>query len=573
MNYQHPPPCPANYIARLDLKQISEAILESVECVENSTLCIGTTVTIRGIGGIGKSTLAKALCHDPVIKNYFTDGFLWISLTPPLSSPLTKLSEIYQKLTDKLSQCNFGLLKDKIRSTVSNKLLVILDNVWEVEDVKDYVEVFSSCKTILTTRNKEINVEIPAKYVFDINSMTNDEAIQLLTWKIPKLKTLHPRDVKSIQKLANDLHFWPLLLNLVRGQLYIHCSEWNESPKNAILSVHRKLSSHGLTAFDPKHANIENAVWASIIASLELLSDNDKHLLYHIISSLGIGSCVLRKTALRFSEMDTEQFNKSIKTLWSYGLVNFETIKFSTKRLSCLEVHEVIAQYITDEMPYSYYKFLSELTIDFYKCRKIYKQLTRAGLKLLGTDFGIFMWHIDILMFPYFIRFFTVNAIVKKVEFLEALDNLIESHENIVETTALQRYLKTASTKKVYMTLKHDCKALQLLLNDNKHDEAKVWLKDYCKNQINATEVVQLHDELLFECKDNPAVVASINETIGSVYYRGPVQQPVPSVLIDFRKAVLQIVGSMADKDKVYEILETMMFTLTDIVKQIKVKI
>ena len=355
---------------------------------------------------------------------------------------------------------------------------------------------------------------------------------------------------------------------------YIHCSEWNESPKHAILAVHRKLSFHGLTAFDPKHANIENAVWPSISASLELLSDNDKYVLYHIISSLGIGSCVLRKSALCFSEMDAEQFNKCVKTLWSYGLINFVTFKFSTKSVSCLEVHEVIAQYITDEMPYSYYIFLSELTIDFSKYLKVFKQLPND--RLVGPDFGIHMRYIDILMFPFFIRFFTINAIVKKVNFLEALDNLIESHENIVETNALQRYLKTPSTNKVYMTLKHDCITLQLLLNDNKHDEAKVWLKDYFSNQIKAKEVRQLYDELIFECKDSPAVVASINETIGSVYnLRGSLQQPLalPSLLIDFRIAILQISGSMADQDKVLEILQTMMFTFTDILKQFDVHI
>ena len=75
------------------LKEISSAILNS-----DITPTIGTTVTIRGIG---KSTIAKALCHDPLIKEHFVNGFLWISLTPPLSSPINILREIYQQLTGK----------------------------------------------------------------------------------------------------------------------------------------------------------------------------------------------------------------------------------------------------------------------------------------------------------------------------------------------------------------------------------------------------------------------------------------------------------------------------------------
>ena len=87
------------------LKEISSAILNS-----DMIHTIGTTVTIRGIGGIGKSTIAKALCHDPLIKEHFVNGFLWISLTPPLPNPMTKLSEIYQRLTGKCATTNISIL-------------------------------------------------------------------------------------------------------------------------------------------------------------------------------------------------------------------------------------------------------------------------------------------------------------------------------------------------------------------------------------------------------------------------------------------------------------------------------
>ena len=130
LQYQYAPSCPTNYIPRVEIiKKISSAILNS-----NTTPNIGTTVTIRGIGGIGKSTLAKALCHDPLIEEHFTDGFLWISFTPPLSSPVTVLTEVYQKLTNKSTTRNASVLKNQIKSLISGhscRLLVILDDVWE----------------------------------------------------------------------------------------------------------------------------------------------------------------------------------------------------------------------------------------------------------------------------------------------------------------------------------------------------------------------------------------------------------------------------------------------------------
>ena len=294
--YQSPPSCPTNYIPRVEvLQQISSAVLNS-----DITPTIGTTVTIRGIGGIGKSTIAKALCHESLIKEHFTDGFLWISLTPPLPSLTTVLSEIYQRLTDKSTPMNVSILKNKIKSLITAhpcKLLVILDDVWEADDAVIFADIFSSCKIVMTTRKMDINSSLCPKKCFDITPMLIDEAVKLLTFQIVKVETLHPTDVDKIKDLAKDLHCWPLLLNLVHGQLYVHCIEWNESPQDAILNAQQKLHKHGLTAFDPDHqASIsrENAVKASITASLELLSKEEKIMLYHVASSFagfGVYTC------------------------------------------------------------------------------------------------------------------------------------------------------------------------------------------------------------------------------------------------------------------------------------------
>ena len=184
------------------------------------TPTIGTTVTIRGIGGIGKSTIAKALCHDPLIKEHFINGFLWISLTPPLPNPMTMLSEIYQQLSGKSTTINPSVLKSEIRLLVSSpscKLLVILDDVWEAKDAMMFVDVFSSCKTVMTTRKMNINAKIPPVMCFDVKSISIDEAVKLLTLQIVEVENLKAVDINRIQKLARDLHCWPLLLNLVHG--------------------------------------------------------------------------------------------------------------------------------------------------------------------------------------------------------------------------------------------------------------------------------------------------------------------------------------------------------------------
>ena len=107
------PTLPANFARRPQLlKQISTAILKT-----NLIYTSEVTATIRGIGGIGKSTIAKAICHEQSIKEHFNDGFLWISLTPH-HHVNGELCEIYNKLTNQPIERNQSLVKEKIKSHV-----------------------------------------------------------------------------------------------------------------------------------------------------------------------------------------------------------------------------------------------------------------------------------------------------------------------------------------------------------------------------------------------------------------------------------------------------------------------
>ena len=328
------------------------------------TPTIETTVTIRGIGGIGKSTIAKALCHDPLIKEHFINGFLWISLTPPLPNPMTMLSEIYQRLTGKSATSNVPAIINQLKSLVSGpscKLLVILDDVWEAKDAMMFVDVFSSCKILMTTRKMNINAKIPPVMCFDIKPMLTDEAVQLLTLQIVEVEKLKPVDINRIEELAKDLHCWPLLLNLVHGQLYVHCIEWNESPQDAILKVQQKLLDNGLTAFDPENqleASRENAVRASITASLELLSKMEENILIYIaLSIIGFGIYTFRDILCTVLQMDLTQFDKYTKNLWCHGLISFQDITFPsvTTKISFIGIHEVIAHYINENLSNKFY--------------------------------------------------------------------------------------------------------------------------------------------------------------------------------------------------------------------------
>ena len=122
------------------------------------------------------------MCHNHVIQEQFTDGFVFIELGPQATDPSIKLRAIYNLLTDE--QCDINVVEQKIDQLTSDyyrNLLVIIDDVWHVEDAEPLVTAFSNCKTILATRMNDIEQYIPCKQSVIISAMMEDEAISLLT--------------------------------------------------------------------------------------------------------------------------------------------------------------------------------------------------------------------------------------------------------------------------------------------------------------------------------------------------------------------------------------------------------
>ena len=490
---QPPPTLPANYASRPQLlKEISSAILKT-----SITLTSEVTVTIRGIGGIGKSTIAKALCHEASIQEYFTDGFLWISLTPP-HNVTDELQVIYNKLTNQPIEGSHSFVKSKIQShliSCSYKLLIILDDVWEAEDALVYVEVFSSCKILLTTRKSDINSKVPTKCPIDIKPMEIDEAVKLLTYRIDVFKTLSDKHNAMIHKLAEYLHCWPLLLNLVRTQLYIYCTEWKMPPEEAMLAVTQKLSK-SVTAFD--QASREKAVKVCLDTSLNLLPEQDIRVLRCTVITLGgLGPYALKDTVAKISKMTSELFSISVTNLWSHGLIELTNVPMypTNQSISCIGTHHIVAHYITETIPpeqiyETFNSFDQFMGMDDLLKVFLEEKVQDYFVNEFGTYFLYFIPH----FVSYHIRVTSVLACL--------LEKLSPDSGHSFKTIAGQLTMEN-----MYSNISKDCTLIISLLTDNKYSDATKWLKKHFKNHplLFASERVLLNGELvsLEEFTDN----------------------------------------------------------------------
>ena len=232
ITYLQPPPLPSHHVTRqILLDEIAIKLLQATTDRNKYEI----TLTITGAGGFGKTTIVTSLCYHTIVKEYFTDGFVFIELGPQATDPSIKLRDIYDLLTGE--QCGINVVEQKINQLTSNyfhNLLVIIDDVWHVEDAEPLVKAFSNCKIILTTRMNDNERYIPTKQTIAIGPMTINEAITLLTSGVIDSSQLSQEDVSLLDELAQDVHLWPLLLSLVRGQLSHNLKQFHLSNHEAI---------------------------------------------------------------------------------------------------------------------------------------------------------------------------------------------------------------------------------------------------------------------------------------------------------------------------------------------------
>ena len=316
----------------------------------------GTSLTVTGFGGFGKTSIVTALCHHPVIKEQFKDGVVFIELGPHAIDPSMKLSQLYHLLTGELlKQGDINHAEQEIKqvSSLCCNLLVIIDDVWHVEDAEPIVKAFSHCKIVLTTRMNDIEQYIPTKQVVSVGPMEQSEAILLLTSGVIDISQLSREGVNLLDELAQDVHLWPLLLSLVKGQLLHHIKYLKSTYLEAIKCMKGKLFDKGLVAFDKNNITRTHrfAVKACIDVTLESLTKASSAKMKSLIIWNGIGNTMQIGVLHTIWNTTENEALDIVHLLWSYGLLQYTRITIPPHKTQiCVEVHAVISHYIIESI-------------------------------------------------------------------------------------------------------------------------------------------------------------------------------------------------------------------------------
>ncbi len=260
VTYVTTPPRVANYLER------PEALyaLRNEIFAEDNRQPIALTA-LAGMGGIGKTVLAKALTEDRVVQRAFPDGIVWITAGSERQRDFTEeMREVGKSLGDDLSGYDTPLAcEHAYRTTMINRAaLIVVDDVWSKSDIEPLLVESPRSRFLFTTRDQSIGRHLGAReHRADLLDITQARKL-LAMWanvRVERLPTIADEIIAECGRL-------PLALSVIGAILRESTAElWGD-----ILDLLRRCD---LTAIEDQLPKGQRSFFKSVEVSYGALKD------------------------------------------------------------------------------------------------------------------------------------------------------------------------------------------------------------------------------------------------------------------------------------------------------------
>lgn len=202
------PDMPPHFVGRDNLMQ---------ELVERLVEQNDRVLSTPGQAGVGKTTLAVALCRHKRVLRHFRDGVLWGGLgkQPDVSSVLVRWGEtlgidVSERATDEER-------RQAVRDAISTRrMLIVMDDAWQLEAAQLLRCGGPACAHILTTRDESIAYGFSGHEQEQVPVLTDEAALDLMQTLAP---VVWEEDEEGVRELTQRLGGLPLALELAGGYL------------------------------------------------------------------------------------------------------------------------------------------------------------------------------------------------------------------------------------------------------------------------------------------------------------------------------------------------------------------
>lgn len=277
--FRHDPPSPGEPGVPdwfVDRDQVHVA----VEAVCGGDRAVGITTSLSGAGGFGKSTIAMAVCTDRRVRRAFRDRVYMVTIGREMrgrAATAAKVAEVTRFITGdaaefgdpNLAGAHLGRLLDQRPRT-----LLVLDDVWDDEQLAPFLHGGQQCVRLVTTRNPSLLPDDAHRIVVD--EMSDRQARAVLTWR------LSPLSDAVVTKLIQVCGRWALLLRLANRQIAEQVAT-GVSVESAAEQLLVRLRTSGPAAVDDPVSGLDlddpsvrnRQVTASVEAAATLLRAGD----------------------------------------------------------------------------------------------------------------------------------------------------------------------------------------------------------------------------------------------------------------------------------------------------------
>jgi tetratricopeptide (TPR) repeat protein/transcriptional regulator with XRE-family HTH domain len=175
---------------------------------------------LNGLPGVGKTSLAVALAHDPEVRAHFSDGILWAALgpRPNLMGLLSRWGRLLGLSTAEMSGlANTEAWARSLRMAIGRRrMLLVIDDAWRLDEALALKVGGAQCAHLLTTRFAQLASDFAVDGAAVVQELSEEDSLTLLRLLAPTVVEQEPASVRALIQAVGGL---PLALTLIGNYL------------------------------------------------------------------------------------------------------------------------------------------------------------------------------------------------------------------------------------------------------------------------------------------------------------------------------------------------------------------